>query len=244
MIKVAAFQAPYPNSLSIGTAIETIREQVAECEKRSIDFLCCPEAFLGGLADYADHPHRLGIDGENGELEEILSPLASRSVAVIIGFTEKAAGALLYNSAAVYLDGRVVGTYRKLRPAINHSIYTAGKELHVFEAKGLKFGIQICNDSNFPDQTARLAAGGARVLFVLSNNALPHARADVVELTRNVDISLSRDNSLYIVRADVAGTHGDFTGYGTSKIVAPNGDIMAKAIRGKSSLIYSDLVIV
>ena len=162
------------------------------------------------------------------------------SVALIVGFTEKA-GSHLYNSAAVYFEGRVIGKYRKLRPAINRSIYTAGTELPVFEVKGLRFGMQICNDSNFPEQTASLAASGARVLFVPSNNALPVAKADVVQLTREVDTSLALHNSIYVVRADVAGSLDGFTAYGTSEIVDPTGKRLAQAAKLMPTLIHSDI---
>lgn len=181
------------------------------------------------MADYADDPQEIAINAEDGELETVLSPLASTSVALLVGFTERGESSKLYNSAVVYSDGNVIGIYRKLRPAIRHSIYTAGDALPVFEIKGLKFGIQICNDSNFAEQTAKLSADGARVVFIPSNNALPHAKADVVNLAREVDRSLAVNNSIHIVRSDVTGRLGGFTAYGTSKIVDPTGRILAEA---------------
>ena len=227
MIKVAAFQAPY-SRCGVAEAIGILERSVVRCEREGVDILCTPEAFLDGLADYADRPNDIAIHADNGDLEKILSPLASESVATIVGFTE-ANEEKLYNSAAVYYRGKVVGIYRKMRPATRRSIYSPGEELQVFEVKGLKFGIQICNDSNFPEQTAELVARGARVLFIPSNNALPHAKADVVQLAREIDRSLAVGNSIYVVRADVAGTLDDFTAYGTSKIIDPTGNILSEA---------------
>jgi predicted amidohydrolase len=238
-VNVAAFQSEYIGPGRTENVIASIRAEVVRCEEESIDILCCPEACLGGLADDAERPHEIAINAANGGLERILSPLASKTVAVIVGFTEIADNAALYNSAAVYFDGVVIGIYRKMRPAINRSVYTPGTTLPVFHFRGLTFGIQICNDSNFPEQTADLAAKGATVLFVPSNNALPAPKADVLNVTRDADVALAVENSIYIVRADVAGSHDGFVAYGTSKCVDPTGRIVAEAPRLKPSLIHT-----
>ena len=71
-------------------AIELIREQVRFCESESVSILCCPEAILGGLADYASQPIDFAIDVERGQLAAVLAPLASNVVTSIVGFTEVA----------------------------------------------------------------------------------------------------------------------------------------------------------
>ena len=126
-----------------------IREQVDWCESKGVEILCCPEGVLGGLADYASRPTDIAIDVEGGQLDALLAPLASDRVATILGFTEIDRGGRLYNSAAVFHKGSVVGIYRKLYPAINKSIYEAGDKMPVFTVGGLTFGIIICLDSNY-----------------------------------------------------------------------------------------------
>ncbi len=145
-VKVAAYQAPVDSCYS-HDAIVNIREQVRQCEARGIEFLCCPEAALGGLADYVDDPHEIAIDINAGELDLVLSPLASDLVTTIIGFTEVDALGLLYNTAAVYHRGSIVGLYRKHHPAIHSSRYAAGTETPVFTIGACTFGILICRDS-------------------------------------------------------------------------------------------------
>jgi len=124
-MKVAAYQAPL---LAVGSmdALPLIRQRVKWCEAQGIEILCCPEAILGGLADCAEHPCEFAI--EASQLDSALAPLSSDRVTTIIGFTELANGGLLYNSAAVLHRGSVTGLYRKRYPAINRSIYEAGRE--------------------------------------------------------------------------------------------------------------------
>src|SRR4051795_6986993 len=142
MMKVAAYQAPL---LPCGSmeAVELIRKRVDWCEAEGVEILCCPEAVLGGLADYAACPADLAFDVESRQLSVALTPLASDTVTTILGFTEISGTGQLYNSAAVFHKGAVVGLYRKLHPAIRKSIYQAGDRTPVFRVDGLTFGIVI-----------------------------------------------------------------------------------------------------
>lgn len=91
-------------------AIALIREQVRLCESQGVAVLCCPETILGGLADYASQPLDFALNVGKGALAGVLAPLASSTVTTIVGFTE-VAGGKLYNSAAVFHNGGVAGTY-------------------------------------------------------------------------------------------------------------------------------------
>ena len=196
-MKVAAYQAPL---LSAGSmeAIGLIRTRVEWCEAEGVSILCCPEAVLGGLADYSAHPARFMIAADDGQLDSALAPLANDTVTTIVGFTELADGDRLYNSAAVFQRGSVVGLYRKLHPAINRSVYEAGCKVPVFQVGGLTFGILICNDSNYCELARLMAAHGATALFVPTNNGLPPARAyRSLSLRRETLTSLWRSRTAF-----------------------------------------------
>lgn len=154
-MKVAAYQAPLLASGSVEEALGLIREQVDRCEVAGVEILCCPEGILGGLADYAAQPVTFAIDAEGGSLDRVLAPLASETVTTIVGFTEIDAQRRLFNSAAVFHRGSVIGLYRKLYPAINRSVYEAGDRMPVFTVGELTFGIVFCGSA------ARFGAVGA-----------------------------------------------------------------------------------
>lgn len=201
-MRVAAYQAPLLRTGSI-EAIELIRQRVDWCQAEGVEILCCPEAILGGLADYAPRPFEIAIDVESGQLNAVLGPLTSNRVTTILGFTEISEGQL-YNSAAVFQRGTVVGGYRKLYPAIRRSVY-AGERFPVFRIGGLIFGTIICNDSNHRGPARIMASQGATMLFVPTNNGLPLEKANVVAEARDADIALAIENRVFVIRADVAG---------------------------------------
>ena len=222
-VKVACFQAPLLAAGSFA-AITLSREQIDACEREGIAFLCCPEAILGGLADYAPDPQAIAI-APGAALDRVLAPLASEIVTLIIGFTERGEGGRIHNSAAIVHRGAVVGIYRKMHPAIRRSLYSAGAEVPVFTIDGLTFGIAICNDSNFPELVAAIAAQGAKALFIPTNNGLPRERdrSGLVAEVRRVDTTHARTHRLWIIRADVAGDNGTLMSDGSSGIVNQEG---------------------
>lgn len=240
LVRIAAYQAPLLPSGSM-QAIELIRKRVDWCEAEGVEILCCPEAVLGGLADYAACPTDVALDVESGQLGAALAPLASDTVTTILGFTEISGTGQLYNSAAVFHQGAVVGLYRKLYPAIRKSIYRAGDRTPVFTVGGLTFGIVICNDSNYLEPARIMASQGATALFVPTNNGLPVEKADVVVDARNVDTARAIENSVSVIRADVAGRTADLVSYGSSGIVGPDGTVLQSAQQLTDDLLVAEL---
>jgi predicted amidohydrolase len=239
-VKIAAYQAPLLPSGSMA-ALPLIRRQVERCESEGVEILCCPEAILGGLADYASDPTEFALTVHNGQLENVLAPLASDFVTTIIGFTEINDEGALYNSAAVFHRGAVIGIYRKIHPAIRRSVYQPGEEVPVFQVSGLTFGIIICYDSNFPEFGRMVAANGATALFIPTDGGLPEGRADVVSVARKADLALAQGNGLSVIRADTVGQADGRVSFGSSEIVDASGNVVQSARRLTEELIIAEI---
>src|SRR5438270_578834 len=89
VVRVAAYQAPLLAAGSMD-ALGLMRTRVKWCEAEGVTILCCPEAILGGLADYAGDPTQFAIAACAGRLDSALASLASDTVTTIVGFTELA----------------------------------------------------------------------------------------------------------------------------------------------------------
>jgi predicted amidohydrolase len=242
-MKVAAYQAPLLPAGSTPEALGLIREQVEWCAREGVEILCCPEAVLGGLADYAPRPADLAIDVGRGELDHVLAPLASDAVTTIVGFTEIDSRGRLYNTAAVFHRGSVAGLYRKLYPAINRSVYEAGDKVPVFTVGALTFGIIICLDSNYFEPARIMAAHGAAALFVPTNNGLPPAKAsaEIAAQARNVDRARAIENGVAVIRADVAGRNDDLVSVGSSGIVDRHGAVLQSPNAFATGLLVAEI---
>jgi NAD+ synthase (glutamine-hydrolysing) len=75
---------------------------------------------------------------------------AAPGLATIVGFPDKA-GTYIYNAAALVVDGKVAGVYHK-RNLPNYTVFDEQRYFQpgdaplVFEAKGVRLGILICED--------------------------------------------------------------------------------------------------
>jgi predicted amidohydrolase len=241
-MKIAAYQAPLLSGGSM-EVLTLIAEQVRACEAVGVEILCCPEAVLGGLADYSDRPADLALDVASGQLRSLLDPLSSTTVTTIVGFTESGPQRQLFNSAAIYAQGEVVGVYRKMHPAINRSVYQQGAVTPIFNVGGLIFGIVICRDSTYPELARNMVTRGAAALFVPTNNALAPTKggAELVEYARRTDVSTAKANGMVVIRADVAGRVDGLESYGSSGIVGPDGTVLRVAKRMAPALLIADV---
>lgn len=241
-MKVAAYQAPLLPSGSMD-AIGLIADQVKACEAAGVEILCCPEAVLGGLADYCGRPADCALDVSSGQLRAVLTPLTSRTVTTIVGFTEVGAGGQLFNSAAVFCQGEVVGVYRKKHPAINRSVYEPGTATPIFKVGRLVFGIVICRDSTFREPARGMATRGATALFVPTNNALAPVKGgpEVVDHARGTDVGSATENGVSVIRADVAGRVDGLESYGSSGIVESDGTVLRVAKSLVPDLLIADI---
>jgi 5-aminopentanamidase len=241
-MKVAAYQAPLPVTGSMD-ALGLIQKQVRKCEAEGITVLCCPEAILGGLADYSENPNRFALRSDDGQLASELTPLASDTVTSIIGFSELTSDGKLYNAAVIFQSGRVVGLYRKIHPAMRRSVYAAGSETPVFRVGELTFGVVICNDSNYPQLARLMTAQGAAALFIPTNNGLPNERASpkLNAAARDADLALAVANRIWVIRADVGGQNGKLTSYGSSEIVDPDGNVTRRARLQSTDMLVAEL---
>ena len=76
-----------------------------------------------------------------------------------------------YNAASVLANGKVVGSYRK-HNLPNDTVFdekryfSSSDEPLVFEVKGVRFGVNICEDTWFSHAPARAQEAGAQVLLV------------------------------------------------------------------------------
>lgn len=107
------------------------------------------------------------------QLAERLSDLSG--LAVVVGHLH-AHGTELYNAASVLLGGKIVAQYFK-HELPNYGVFDekryfkAGSQATVFDHAGVRFGVNICEDTWFKQAPQAAADAGAECLLVL--NASP-----------------------------------------------------------------------
>ena len=136
------------------------------------DLVVFPELSLCGYPP-EDLLFHFGLRKRVGNALEIIRT-SVRDIAVVVGFPEYD-GDNLYNACAVYHNGKVLAHYRKhMLP--NYSVFdeeryfTAGKDAAVFRLKGVRIGLNICEDVWKSAPAAAARAAGAEVIIAINGS--------------------------------------------------------------------------
>jgi len=169
------------------------RAKIAEFARRAAargaDVVLTPELSLAGYPP-EDLLLRRSFYAKSAEAFELLAAdLADLpDVHVVVGHPVLE-GARRYNAASVILNGRLAGRYCK-HDLPNDAVFdekryfTSSDQPLVFEVKGVRFGINICEDTWSARAPARAKAAGAQVLLVPNGSPYhmnkQHQRHDVM----------------------------------------------------------------
>jgi predicted amidohydrolase len=157
--------APLPGD----SAANVARLDSALASHPSVDLAVFPELFLTGY-------EASGATAEAGDdLVAVADVARDHGTALIVGFAE-GDGARLYDSVAcVEGDGRVVAVYRKTHLFDREAErFSAGDSLVIAQLGGLRIGLLVCFDLEFPEPARALAAAGADLLATCSANMWPY----------------------------------------------------------------------
>ena len=160
-------------------------------------------------------------------------------IAILYGYPERGAGGHIYNTAQLIdRTGRIAASYRKthLFGEIDRAAFSAGAALpEIVELDGLRIGILICYDVEFPENVRTLALKGADLVAVPTALMQPF---DIV--ARTIVPARAYENQVFLAYADRCGTEGELSYCGLSCVIAPDGSDLARAGRSEA-LIIADL---
>ncbi|PXX35307.1 carbon-nitrogen hydrolase family protein [Undibacterium pigrum] len=237
-LRIAAFQrSPVFDDLQKTTA--QLQADLRWCRDQDVELAIFPESYLPGYSSDAASIAQRALATDGAAFQQMLSDLSAFETDIIVGFFEQAATGIC-NSAAVIRQGKLLGTYAKQYP--NERGVVAGTASPVFDRAGFCFGINICNDANYPECAMALRQQGAGLLCYPLNNMLAPATAEKWR-SKSLDNLRQRaiDTGCWVVSSDVVGIHEDKISHGCTCIVAPDGSIVASVAEGEAGVIVFDI---
>ena len=239
-VRIAAAQtAEYREDVegALSSAVELSRQ--AEAEGASL--LCFPEGYLQGYMTDEVSARRVALDVSSNRFNDLIQRFPNVAPTVVMGFIEISMGKL-FNSAVVIEGASVVGCYRKRHLLPGESAFSAGTDTPVFNADGLKFGINICFDTNFPVAAEGVADRGATLIVCPANNMMRRDRAEIFRDAHNsVRGERCRETGLWLVSADVTGERDDRVSWGPTAVLNPNGEVVKQLPLGRPGLLIADI---
>jgi predicted amidohydrolase len=210
----------------VEAAFEHVR-QVAGRSGADVDLLLFPECFLSGYLVTEDYVREHALDPV-----EVAERLGDLRPMLVVGLIERHDGRY-YNTALVLERGRILGAYRKTFLTAGEAVFTAGDTYPTFACAGVRFGLNICYDTQFPQAAAAVADAGATLLLVPAQNMMPRERAFAWEPEHNrIRARRVRETGLWLASADVTGARGDRLGLGPTCVLDPAGRVVARVPAG------------
>jgi predicted amidohydrolase len=214
-----------------------IGDAAARASDMGARVLVAPELALGG---YGAGEAMAGLSPGDAPLVHLGAMAEAHDIAIVAGFAEKGE-ACLHNSAAFVTGGAAPVIYRKSHlygPYEKDLFDPAAPQTVIVTLGGLKIGMLICYDVEFPENVRRLALAGADLIAVPT--ALPLG-PDAAFIASTMVPVRAFENQLFIAYADNCGTDGCFAYQGMSTIVAPDGTALASAPVEGDALIVADV---
>jgi predicted amidohydrolase len=204
--------------------IERIVELISS---EDADLYVVPELALSGyLFASAAEARSLSQAPDGPEFDPIADVGRTKGAAVVLGFAERA-GSELFNSSLLITPDGARTTYRKIQLFWGEkAVFRPGdRPPGTVDFGGTRLGMMICFDWIFPEVARSLALQGADVICHPSNLVLPYCQEAMV--TRCIE------NRVFAMTANRVGTEeragASLTFTGLSEIVAPSGEILARA---------------
>ncbi|MDN2703263.1 NAD+ synthase [Janthinobacterium sp. SUN100] len=149
---------------------------------------------------------------------------------VVVGLPLQDEKGVRHNAASVLLNGEVLGTYRK-HDLPNTTVFdekryfTSSDQAFVFGVKGVRFGINICEDTWFERAPMRARAAGAQVLLVPNGSPYHMNKQHLRYETMRKNVSAQ---GMALVYANLVGGQDELIFDGDSFVMDAAGTICAQ----------------
>jgi predicted amidohydrolase len=224
------FGRPRENLKILRQALQTSR----------VDLLVLPELATSGYLFRSRREVARAAEALDGPSVRALAGMARDHGCHLVAGLPEAAGDRFYNSAVLVSPAGLVGCYRKVHLFNEEKRFFSPGEslLPLFDLGGVNVGLLVCFDHMFPEAARTLALQGAQVICHPSCLVLP----EYGQLTTRVR---ALENRLFWVLAnrhgceDRGGVRLVYTG--CSQVVAPSGEILARAGAAEDALTVVDI---
>lgn len=205
---------------------DRLPEAMAAAAERGAELIVTAEMGTTGYNIGAKAVAELAEPADGPRAAELGALAAKHRIAVVYGYPERD-GDAVYNSAQLLsAQGERLANYRKthLFGDLDRDQFSPGDEPVVqAEFDGIRVGLLICYDVEFPELVRAHALAGTELLLVPTALMRPYERiADLLIPVR------AHESQLFLVYANRCDAEGELTYCGRSTVASPD-EVVAKA---------------
>ncbi len=218
-----------------------IEENLRKIEEFSIkakdaDIICFPELSITGYS--IKKPVFFSFE----EITEDLKSIAKKTGSIIVAGAAEPSESLPWITQIVVRPDGKVEKYRKthLSP-VEKGIYREGDEIRIFSADSIRFGIQLCYETHFPEISTIMALMGADL--ILAPHASPRGTPEekLESWLRHLR-ARAFDNCLFIVACNQTGKTKEGLSFpGVAVAIGPDGRLKKSILTEKEDMLFITL---
>jgi predicted amidohydrolase len=232
-LTIAVFQC-LARDEDAASRLDRLETAATEAAAGGARLLVTPEAFVSGYGGMPGRIHARAEPADGPSAQRAAGIAAQHGIAIVLGYPEAADG-VVYNAAlCIGPDGSMLANHRKvgLSGTDEQATYAHGDAITVFELDGHRIGVLICYDVEFPELVRAGARAGATVF------AVPTALVTRWPVVADKMIpTRALENGVYIAYTNYAGREDPFDYLGSSCIVGPDGEDLARAGHGEELVV-------
>lgn len=212
-----------------------------KAKRKGADIVCFPELSITGYS--LSHNYDEISETIPGPITESLLQFAKDfAICIISGFVEKTEHGPAITQLAVSPDG-ILGKYRKIHLSPpEKDIFVPGSDLPLFRYKDISFGIGLCFDAHFPEQSTIYALHGADIIFFPHASPRPESAREKRDRWLRYLPARAYDNSVFVVTCNQVGDtlHGN-SFQAVNLILGPKGEIIAETFGDDEEICVTEL---
>ncbi|MGP3638282.1 carbon-nitrogen hydrolase family protein [Streptomyces sp. 24-1644] len=214
--------------------LKVLDEAAGRAAAAGAQLLVCPEMFLTGYA-IGDAVPRLAEASDGPGAQAVADIAVRHGLAVLYGYPERS-GERIFNAAQLIgPDGATLANYRKthLFGCFEQEWFTPGEQPVVqAELGGVRIGLLICYDVEFPENVRAHALAGTGLLLV------PTAQMHPFQFVAESVVPVRAfESQMYVAYVNRTGQEGEFEFVGLSCLAGPDGVVRVRAGRGEELVI-------
>jgi predicted amidohydrolase len=222
----------------VAANLEALERITQQAHAAGAGLLLCPECWLGGY-NIGERVAQVAEPADGAAALRIAAIARGHDLAIAYGYAERADEGRIFNSVQVIGPaGLPLAHYRKthLFGAQERASYHPGTGFAApFEFAGLRIGLLICYDVEYPESVRTLALMGADLVLVPTALTEEYARVpDVIIPTRSLE------NQIFVAYCNRAGLENGMPFLGRSCVTGPDGHFLA-AVGNGEALLYADI---
>jgi predicted amidohydrolase len=220
---------------NVGENLSRCLGAIEESHRAGVDLLVLPECALSGYILDEEQSRAAAVELEGVELSTLTRAVKAVGIHAVVGFLERD-GSTLYNAAALISPSGMIASYRKRHiPFVGADRFVqSGPNVGAIVAETPlgRVGLNICYDIRFPESARTVALAGADLIAQPTNWPI-----EAVVVATHFPIVRAAENRVFLVIANRGDSENGVSFIGMSQIVAPSGDVVARAERGDTMLI-------